>query len=107
VLGWFGIARPPGRAKHEVLSLSVWDWLAGPSIGMCVVIALVVWTTSGTFMLMFLAALQSVSEEVDEASEIDGASPWQRFRLVALPMLRPTVLLVLTLGLISPISIES
>ena len=52
-------------------------------------------------MLMFLGALQGVSEEVDEATEIDGATAWQRFRLVTLPMLRPTLLLVLTLGLIS------
>lgn len=101
VVGWFGMHSAPGWAKHEVLSLSIWDWLAGPSLGMCVVITLVVWTTSGTFMLMFLAALQNVSEEVEEATDIDGASPWQRFRLVTLPMVRPTLLLVLTLGLIS------
>lgn len=101
VVGWFGMRSAPGWAKHEVLSLSIWDWLAGPSLGMCVVITLVVWTTSGTFMLMFLAALQNVSEEVEEATDIDGASPWQRFRLVTLPMVRPTLLLVLTLGLIS------
>ncbi len=56
--------------------------------------------TSGTFMLMFLAALQNIPEEVEEASEIDGATQWQRFRLVTLPMLRPALLLVLTLGLI-------
>jgi multiple sugar transport system permease protein len=51
-------------------------------------------------MLMFLAALASISEDIGEAAEIDGASPWQRFRYVTLPMLRPTLLLVLTLGLI-------
>ena len=101
ILAWFGVDRPPGWAKHQFFSLSIWDWLAGPSIGMCVVIMLVVWTTSGTFMLMFLAALQNVSEEVDEATEIDGATAWQQFRFVTLPMLRPTLLLVLTLGLIS------
>jgi multiple sugar transport system permease protein len=100
VLGIFGVHSAPGWANHQVLSLSLWDWLAGPSVGMCVVIILCIFTTSGTFMLMFLAALQSISEEVDEAAEIDGATPWQRFRLVTLPMLRPTLLLVLTLGLI-------
>ena len=52
-------------------------------------------------MLMFLAGLQNINEEVREASEIDGATAWQRFRLVTLPMLRPTLILVLTLGLIS------
>lgn len=101
ILSWFGVHGAPGWAKHQVLSLSLWDWLSGPSIGMCVVITLVVWTTSGTFMLMFLAALQNVSEEVEEATDLDGATAWQRFRFVTLPMLRPTLLLVLTLGLIS------
>ena len=67
---------------------------------MCAIIALVVWTTSGTFMLMFLAALQTVPVELDEASEIDGATRWQRLRYVTLPLLKPTMFLVLTLGLI-------
>ena len=63
-------------------------------------IVLAVWTTSGTFTLFFLAALQNISEEAEEASEIDGATSWQRFRHVTLPMLRPIVLLVATLGFI-------
>ena len=100
VLGLFGVHGPPGWAKQQFFSLSWWDWFAGPSIGMCVVIVLCVFTTSGTFMLMFLAALQNIAEDVDEASEIDGATKWQQFRFVTLPMLRPTLLLVLTLGLI-------
>jgi multiple sugar transport system permease protein len=101
ILSGFGVNAPPGWAKHQFLNLTWWDWLSGPSVAMCVIIILATWTTSGTFMLMFLAALQNISEEVEEASEIDGATTWQRFRLVTLPMLRPTLLLVLTLGLIS------
>ena len=68
---------------------------------MCFIIILAVFTTSGTFMLFFLAALASIGEELDEASEIDGATGWQRFRQVTLPMLRPALVLVLTLGFIS------
>jgi multiple sugar transport system permease protein len=49
---------------------------------------------------MFLAALQSVPVSLDEASELDGASKWQRLRYVTLPLLKPTMFLVLTLGLI-------
>lgn len=97
----FGVDSAPAWAQGQVFNLSWWDWLSGPSVSLCVIIALVVWTTSGTFMLMFLAGLQNVSEEVHEAAEVDGATPWQRFRLVTLPMLRPTLILVLTLGLIS------
>ena len=63
-------------------------------------IALVVWTTSGTFMLLFLAALQNMPVELDEASLLDGASPGQHLRSITLPLLKPTMFLVLTLGLI-------
>lgn len=93
---------PPGAlAAHGISGLSWWDWLSGPSVAMCAIIALVVWTSSGTFMLMFLAALQDVPVQLEEASLLDGANRWQRFRFVILPLLRPTMFLVLTLGLIS------
>jgi multiple sugar transport system permease protein len=101
LLDTVGVDSPPGAlADHTALGLSWWDWLSGPSVAMCAIIALVVWTTSGTFMLMFLAALQNVPRQVEEASLIDGANRWQRLRHVTLPMLRPTLFLVLTLGLI-------
>jgi multiple sugar transport system permease protein len=101
LLGVFGVHSPPGWSKHVIFTRTIWDWTGGPSMAMCAIIILVIWTTSGTFMLMFLAALQNISEEVEEASEIDGASAYQRFWRVTVPMLRPTLLLVLTLGLIS------
>ncbi|MFE9444995.1 carbohydrate ABC transporter permease [Streptomyces sp. NPDC006602] len=99
----FGVnndAPPSALADTTVGGLSLWDWISGPSVAMCAVIALVVWTTAGTFMLMFLAALQDIPLEVEEAAEIDGTGRWQRFRHVTLPMLKPTLFLVLTLGLI-------
>jgi multiple sugar transport system permease protein len=88
------------RADHGMLGLSWWDWTAGPSMAMCAIIALVVWTTSGTFMLMFLAGLQNIPVQLDEAATIDGAGRRQRFRYVTPPQLKPTMLLVVTLGLI-------
>jgi multiple sugar transport system permease protein len=103
VLGGLGVGTsnpPTALAAHGMGGLTWWDWLSGPSIAMCAIIALVVWTTSGTFMLMFLAALQDIPVDVEEAAATDGANSWQRFRLVTLPMLRPTLFLVLTLGLI-------
>ncbi|GIF77617.1 carbohydrate ABC transporter permease [Asanoa siamensis] len=101
VLGVFGVDNPPAAlADGGPFGLSWWDWLSGPSVAMCAIMALVIWTTSGTFMLMFLAALQSMPVALDEASELDGATRWQRFRFVTLPLLKPTMFLVLTLGLI-------
>jgi multiple sugar transport system permease protein len=103
-LGWIHVADPDtppaALSGHGVLGLTWWDWTSGPSVAMCAIIALVVWTTSGTFMLMFLAALQSLPVQLDEAGLIDGANRWQRFRFITLPQLRPTLFLVLTLGLI-------
>lgn len=102
LLGLVGVSEPPSLLTGtRVFSLSLWDWLSGPSVAMVALIVLVVWTTSGTFMLMFLAALQNLPEDVAEAAVVDGANRWQRLWSVTLPMLRPTVFLVMTLGLIS------
>jgi len=101
VLGGLGVDRAPGPlADNGFVGLSWWDWLAGPSVAMCVFIIMAVFTTSGTFMLLFLAALQAISADVDEAAIMDGATSWQRFWRVTLPMLRPTIFTVTTLGLI-------
>jgi multiple sugar transport system permease protein len=100
LLSRIGVTPPGALVDHGLLGLSWWDWLAGPSVAMCAIIALVVWTTSGTFMLMFLAALQDIPVEVEEAGVLDGVNRWQRLRYVTLPMLRPIMFLVITLGLI-------
>ena len=100
-LGLADPAHPPAMlAGHHVFGLSVWDWLSGPSVAMCSIVFLVVWTSAGGYMLMFLAALQNLPVSVQEAAVVDGATPSQRLRRVTLPMMRPTVFLVLTIGLI-------
>ncbi|AKT52852.1 ABC transporter permease [Arsenicicoccus sp. oral taxon 190] len=90
----------PGWGRTEVLGRAAWDWLSGPSVAMLVLILLAVWTTTGTFMLMFLAALQDLPEDVDEAAALDGCSPWQKLWWVTIPQLRSAIFLVVTLGLI-------
>jgi multiple sugar transport system permease protein len=86
--------------KQTFMSVTWQQWLAGPSVAMCVLIILAVWTTGGTFMLLFLAAMQDIPADVVEAATVDGATRWQIFRNVTLPSLRPTLFLVITLGLI-------
>ena len=100
VFGWFGIDGSGAAAAAGPLGLSWWDWLAGPSVAMCVLIIMAIFTTSGTFMLLFLAALQNVGAEIEEAAMVDGAGPFRSFFSVTLPMLKPTLFTVLTLGLI-------
>jgi multiple sugar transport system permease protein len=99
VLGAFGVDNP-GWGQGEILGRSLWDWLSGPSVALSVIIILVVWTTSGTFMLLFIAALQDLPVEVDEAAALDGTSGWQKLRYVTIPMIKPALFLVITLGLI-------
>jgi multiple sugar transport system permease protein len=101
LLGWLGVDSPPSALEsHGLLGVSWWGWLAGPSVAMCVLIMLAIFTTSGTFMLLFIAALQNIPGEVEEAAMVDGANAWQRFFQVTLPQLRPTMFTVITLGLI-------
>ena len=87
-------------ANSFFLGISYWDWLAGPSVAMCVFIIMAIFTTSGTFMLLFLAALQGIDESVNEAAALDGASEWKKFRYITAPMIRPAIFTVVTLGLI-------
>jgi multiple sugar transport system permease protein len=100
ILGLFGVGNAGPVKADGPLGLTWWDWLAGPSVAMCVLIILAIFTTSGTFMLLFLAALQNVGEEIEDAASVDGAGPVRTFFSVTLPMLKPTLFTVLTLGLI-------
>ena len=100
-LGALGVtAQDNPLAGVTFLGISGWEWVAGPSVAMTAFILLAVFTTSGTFMLLFIAGLQQINQEVEEAAMTDGANGWQRFWLVTLPMLKPTLFTVLTLGLI-------
>lgn len=100
-LGWFGVTKGPNvLTQGTSLGVSWWDWLGGPSVAMTAFIIMAIFTTSGTFMLLFLAALQNIGGEITEAAMVDGTNGWQRFWQVTLPQLRPTLFTVLTLGLI-------
>lgn len=95
-----GVGLEPVAVDVRILGISGWDWLAGPSVAMSAFILMAIFTTSGTFMLLFLAALQALDPEVAEAASMDGANAWRSFWSVTLPMLRPTLFTVITLGLI-------
>jgi multiple sugar transport system permease protein len=101
LLALVGVREAPAvLADNTALGIPLWEWLAGPSVAMSAFILMAVFTTSGTFMLLFLAALQNLGGDVQEAAMMDGATGWQRFWRITLPQLRPTLFTVLTLGLI-------
>lgn len=102
VLGAIGVtaATAPEWVSTEVLGLTIWDWISGPSVALSAIMIMNTWTTIGTMMIIFLAALQSVPGFVYEAAQIDGANAWTQFRRITLPLLKPTLFFVITLGLI-------
>jgi multiple sugar transport system permease protein len=91
-LGWFGIPGP--------------GWLASKEWAMAALIIISLWASvGGNYMLIFLAGLQGVPQELYEAAEIDGAGSWARFRAVTLPMISPTILFNLILGVIGALKV--
>jgi multiple sugar transport system permease protein len=64
-----------------------------------------IWTTAPTFMLMFLAALQDIPKEIYEASSVDGASGARKLFSITIPLLRPIIFLVVSLGIIGAFQI--
>ena len=70
------------------------DWLGDPRWAMPAIILMAVWKNFGYNMLIFIAGLQSIPEELYEAARIDGAGAWRRFWHVTIPQLAPTFLFV-------------
>jgi multiple sugar transport system permease protein len=91
---------PSVLAGHGFLGMSWWNWLSGSSVAMMVLVILAVWTTAGTFMLLFLPALYDISADLEEAAVTDGAGSWTIFRRITPPLIKPVLFLVLTLGMI-------
>ena len=71
------------------------NWLGEPLTAMMAVIAADVWKTTPFISILLLAGLQSISEDLYEAHAIDGATPWQSFTQITLPLLIPQILIVL------------
>lgn len=76
------------------------QWLAQPTSAKIAVIAVNVWMGVPFMMVSFLGGLQTIPRELYEAAEMDGATAWQRFRMVTLPGLRPVMMTVTLLGVI-------
>ena len=81
------------------------NWMGNSRTALNSVIILNAWTTSGTFMLFYLASLQAISREVYEAAAIDGAGAWQTFWRVTFPLLRPGHFFVATVAVIGALQL--
>lgn len=91
-----------GLIDHALAQIGIApiDWLGDPNWAMPAIILMAVWKNFGYNMIIFVAGLQAIPEELYEAARVDGASAWQRFRHVTLPSLGPTLLFVAVMTMI-------
>ncbi|MBA2322632.1 MAG: sugar ABC transporter permease [Pseudonocardiales bacterium] len=100
---WLQIYDPQSGLANKVLAglgLGSSAWLFDPGSALGSVIVVGIWQGIGIKMIIYLAALQNIPEELYEAAELDGAGAWQRFRRITLPMLRPATLFVSVVSII-------
>lgn len=95
------------NAALSRLGIGPIDWLGDPHWAMPAIIILSVWKNFGYNMLVFLAGLQNIPEQLYWAAELDGAGAWRRFRHVTLPMLGPTFIFVGVVTMIASFQVFS
>jgi multiple sugar transport system permease protein len=89
--GWVGLTAP------DFFGTTSGAWFA--------VTLLTLWWTLGINFILYTAAIQEISEEVYEAAAIDGASPWQQIKSITVPLLKPTMSLVLILQILASLKV--
>jgi multiple sugar transport system permease protein len=107
---WFWLLQadwgPVNRLVFNATGLIMPRWFQDPSWTIPALISLALWSSvGGTRMIIFLAGLQGVSEELYDAAKVDGAGGWARFRHVTLPMITPTIFFNLVLGIIGALQV--
>ena len=81
------------------------DWLGNADIAIWAVAVVMIWKGAGYYMIIYLAALQGVPQDVQEAATIDGASALQRFRFITLPLISGSFTICFTLSLINGLKV--
>lgn len=81
------------------------NWLGQPGTALWAVIIVTIWKEAGFFMIFYLAALQTIPEDLKEAADIEGASRWTYTRRIVLPLLMPTTLFILVNALINSVKL--
>lgn len=84
----------------SVFGVSPIDWLDNPQYSLFAIILTTMWS-NGTIMIIFLGGLQNIDTEVYESCALDGASSWQQFRKITLPLLSPTIVYNLIMAIIA------
>ncbi len=97
---WKLMYHPQVGAINSIFGFDV-NWLFDSQFALPAIMLMTVWKDFGYAVILFLAGLYSLPEDALEAAGVDGASAWQRFRLIVLPLLRPMMLFVVVTSIIS------
>jgi multiple sugar transport system permease protein len=104
---WKALYAPEGVLSSLVRALGFTPpaWLLNEHTALPAIMAMDVWAASGYYMIIFLAGLKAIPDELYESASLEGASAWQRFVHVTLPLLKPTFLFVLIVNSIRSLQI--
>src|SRR5262249_45732562 len=94
---FYGLYSPIAGPLAGFMQRHGWSFLGTPNWALGSTLFLIVWRYAGFYMLLMLVGLQGIPHDVFEAARIDGATRWQTFRRVTLPLLRPTLALTTVL----------
>jgi multiple sugar transport system permease protein len=86
------------------LGLGSYNWLGDPQLALVSVIAIHTWQWTPFAFLVLLASLAALPPDIYEAARLDRAGPWQRFRHITLPLLRPAIVIVVILRMVTALS---
>ena len=85
--------------------LRQFGWLLDPGTALPAIMTTTIWSTAASFMIIFVAGLQDIPTHIYEAAKIDGAVGWRSLWNITLPLLRPTIFLVVVLGTIGSLQV--
>jgi multiple sugar transport system permease protein len=88
-----------GLIEHKIV------WLADPDLALPALIIMMIWGGTGGTMVIYLAGLQSIPEEMYDSAKVDGANAWQRLFYITIPLLRPTTFFLLITSIIGTFQI--
>jgi len=102
---WGFMFHEQGALNYALMTLKLVNapvgWLSDDTLALLCVMFVTLWRGLGWYMVMYLAALQAVPADMQEAALLDGASRWQRFWHITVPMLRPTIMVCTILSVLA------
>lgn len=97
---WKFLYNPQIGAINQILGLDI-NWLMNPKTALLAIMIMTIWKDFGYAVVMFMAGLYSLPSDAMEAARVDGASYWQTFKYLTLPLLKPMTLFVVITSIIS------